>query len=90
MPRKPVVSRTIDVACIKAVVADEKKRKIVDKEYTIYKKCRSEKLYLIACQESEQDENIKVLRIVNIQMRKMFCSQPIQKFINESDKTYLN
>ena len=89
MPRKPVVSRTIDVACIKAVVANEKKRKIVDKEYTIYKKCRSEKLYLIACQEAE-DEDIKVLRIVNIQMRKMLCSQPIQKFINESDKTYLN
>lgn len=90
MPRKPVVSRTIDVACITAVVADENKGKIVNKEYTIYKKCKSEKLYLIACQEAEEDENIKVLRIVNIQMRKMFCSQSIQKFINESEKTYLN
>lgn len=90
MPRKPVVSRTIDVACITAVVADENKGKIENKEYTIYKKCKSEKLYLIACQEAEEDENIKVLRIVNIQMRQMFCSQSIQKFINESEKTYLN
>ena len=89
MPRKPVVSRTIDVACITAMVADEGKKKIVNKEYTIFKKCKDDKSYLVACQESEPDESIKVLRIVDKKMRKLFCKQPIQKFINESEKIYL-
>lgn len=89
MPRKPVVSRTIDVACITAMVADEGKRKIENKEYTIFKKCKTDKQYLIQCQSQEKNENIKVLRIVNKRMRKMLCRQPIQKFINESEKIYL-
>ena len=89
MPRKPVVSRTIDVACITAMVADEGKRKVVNKEYTIYKKCKTDKQYLVECQSQEEDENIKVLRIVKKTLRKMLCKQPIQKFINESEKIYL-
>lgn len=89
MPRKPVVSRTIDVACITAMVADEGRRKVIDKEYVIYKKCKTDKQYLVKCQEQEHDENIKVLRVKEIKMRKMLCKQPIQKFINESEKIYL-
>lgn len=89
MPRKPVVSRTVDVACITAMVADEGKRRVIDKNYDIYKKCKTEKQYLVACQEQEQDENIKVLRIKKIILRRMLCKQPIQKFINESEKIYL-
>lgn len=89
MPRKPVVSRTIDVICITAMVADEGKRKIFNKEYTLYKKCKSDKLYCLACQETEDDENIRVLRVVEKHEARVACTQPIQFYLDHSEKTYL-
>ena len=90
MPRKPVVSRTITVSCITAMVADEERRQIVNKEYTIFKKCKTDKQYLLLCQAQETNEDIKVLRVVEKRYRKLLCKQPIQKFINDSEKIYLN